>query len=196
MSGRHLQALQELIEGNRRYVEKETVHPDRGAERRAALTEGQEPFATILGCSDSRVPAEIVFDQGLGDLFVVRTAGHVIDQAVLSTLEFGTSELGVPLIFVLGHERCGAVKVTIDAIEGSTGKEAGGPLVEAITPAVETASRMSGDVLDNAVRANIENTIENLKRSHVIAAALERDTVGIAGGLYDLDTGLVEITVR
>ncbi|MEX0875767.1 MAG: carbonic anhydrase [Actinomycetota bacterium] len=197
MADRGDEALRALLDGNRRYVGKETVHPDRSEERRAALTGGQEPFATILGCSDSRVPAEIVFDQGLGDLFVVRTAGHVVDEAVLGTLEFGVSELGVPLIFVLGHERCGAVEVTNRAIddpadaEGSTRS-----LIEAIMPALVRASNRPGDLLNNAVRANIEMTIERLEASPVIASALSQGKIKIAGGLYDLDTGLVEVTVR
>jgi carbonic anhydrase len=189
-------ALRALLDGNQRYVANATTHPDRTQERRAELSRSQEPFATILGCADSRVPAELVFDGALGDLFVVRTAGHVIDEAVLGTIEFGTEELGIPLIFVLGHERCGAVKATISAIEGSDGSTGStSSLIRAIMPAVDAALDRSGDLWDNAVRANISVSIDRLKDSPVLAAAIERGAIKIAGGLYDLETGLVEVTV-
>ncbi len=187
-------ALKALLEGNRRYSSNETVHSDRGAERRAALTEGQEPFATIVGCADSRVPAEIVFDRGLGDLFVVRTAGHVIDEAVLATIEFGVEQLHIPLIFVLGHEGCGAVKAALDASELTDGSNPANPLIAAISPAVVQAKSAAGDPLGNAVRANIELTIEKLKLSKVLGPAIEDGRLKIVGGLYDLDTGVIELT--
>ena len=187
-------ALEALIEGNRRYASSQTVHPDRGAERRAALSEKQEPFATIVGCADSRVPAEFVFDRGLGDLFVVRTAGHVVDEAVLATIEFGAIELGVPLIFVLGHEGCGAVEAALSASEGAEVSDHAQPLIKAIMPAVDDTKSLAGDPLDNAVRANIELTLDRLGRSESLAPMINTGTIKIVGGLYYLDTGVISLT--
>lgn len=187
-------ALHALIEGNRRYASNQTIHPDRGAERRAALSEKQEPFATIVGCADSRVPAEFVFDRGLGDLFVVRTAGHVVDEAVLATIEFGAIEVGIPLIFVLGHEGCGAVKATLSASEGADVSDHAQPLIKAIMPAVEKTKNLAGDPADNAVRANIELTLDRLERSESLAPALRNGTIKMVGGLYDLDSGVIHLT--
>jgi carbonic anhydrase len=188
-------ALETLIEGNRRYASNQTVHPDRGAERRAALSEKQEPFATIVGCADSRVPAEFVFDRGLGDLFVVRTAGHIVDEVVLATIEFGAIELGIPLIFVLGHEGCGAVKAALNANEGAEVSDHAQPLIKAIMPAIRKTKSLSGDPVGNAVRANIELTLDRLKLSESLAPDLRNGKIKIVGGLYDLDTGVVEVTV-
>jgi carbonic anhydrase len=187
-------ALEALIEGNRRYASDQTAHPDRGAERRAALSERQEPFATIVGCADSRVPAEFVFDRGLGDLFVVRTAGHVVDEAVLATIAFGAIELGIPLIFVLGHEGCGAVTAALRASEGSEVSDHARPLIKAIMPAVDKTRSLAGDPLNNAVRANIDLTIDRLKLSESLAPDLRNGRIKIVGGLYELDTGVIEVT--
>lgn len=190
-------ALQRLKDGNQRYVANKTVDPNQTERRRVELAQGQHPFATILGCVDSRVPPELVFDRGLGDLFVIRTAGQVLDKAVVGSIEFGAAELGIPLIVVMGHENCGAVKATIDALEKPAGEAHGsiGALVEAITPAVEAAREQSGDLLDNAVRINIENVVNALKQSPILAEALSQGKVKIVGGRYDLDTGAVEMTV-
>ena len=187
-------ALRALLEGNRRYAADSTDHPERSAERRVALTQGQEPFATIVGCADSRVPAEYVFDRGLGDLFVVRTAGHVVDEAVLASIEFGALELGTPLIFVLGHEGCGAVKAALSASEGAAVSDHAEPLIDAIMPAVERARSLAGDTLDNAVRANVALTLELLQRSEALLPALHTGSVKIVGGLYELDSGVVHLT--
>lgn len=190
------EALQRLMEGNRRYVADKTVDPNQTEARRVEVAQGQKPFATILGCVDSRVPPEIVFDRGLGDLFVIRTAGQVIDRAVLGSIEFGAFELGIPLILVLGHEKCGAVHATIEALEHNAEAEGSiGSLVEGIQPAVEAVRDQPGDLLDNAVRANVELVVRHLKESPILAELLEHGKVQIAGGRYDLDTGAVEITV-
>lgn len=183
-----------MLEGNRRYAADATDHPDRSTERRAALTHGQEPFATIVGCADSRVPAEYVFDRGLGDLFVVRTAGHVVDQAVMATIEFGVIELGTPLVFVLGHEGCGAVQAALSASEGNEVSNHARPLITAIMPAVEKARGLAGDPADNAVRANIDLTLARLKQSEPLARALRMEKIKIVGGLYDLETGVIHLT--
>ncbi len=190
------EALQILKEGNQRYVANKTIDPNQSEARRVEVAQGQNPFATILGCVDSRVPPEIVFDRGLGDLFVIRTAGQVIDQAVLGSIEFGAFELGIPLIFVLGHEKCGAVNATIEALEQNAQADGSiGVLVEGIQPAVESVRSQPGDLLDNAVNANVELGVARLKESPILAELLEQGKLKIVGGRYDLDTGAVEITV-
>lgn len=187
------EALQRLKDGNRRYVANKAVHPNQTESRRLEAAQGQHPFATILGCVDSRVPPEIIFDRGLGDLFVIRTAGHVLDTAVIGSIEFGVAELGIPLLVVLGHEKCGAVKATIEALETHAEAEGSiGFLVEGIAPAVERAKERSGDLLENAVRANVEIAVNQLAGSPVLAEALHAGKIKIVGGRYDFDTGVVE----
>ena len=141
------------------------------------------------------MPAEYVFDRGLGDLFVVRTAGHVVDEAVLATIEFGAKELGIPLIFVLGHEQCGAVNAALRASDGAKASAHAQPLIDAIMPAVDKARSGTGNTLDNAVRANIELTVDRLKESTALATGPVNGAIKIVGGLYDLDTGVVQLTV-
>lgn len=186
------EALARLREGNQRFVADKEGHPNSSPSRRTTVAAGQQPFATILGCVDSRVPPELIFDRGLGDLFVIRTAGHTLDRAVTGSIEFGAAELKIPLILVLGHERCGAVKATIDFLGGSG--EAPGDiamLVEAITPAVEAARARPGDLLDNAVEINVTRTIATLRTSSVLAGLIAQGKAKITGAVYDLDTGAV-----
>jgi carbonic anhydrase len=190
------EALLRLQEGNQRYSANKTVDPNQTETRRVELAQGQHPFATILGCVDSRVPPELVFDRGLGDLFVIRTAGQVLDQAVIGSLEFGAAELGIPLLVVLGHEKCGAVKATIETLEKHAKAEGSIEfLVEKIAPAVETARQQTGELLDNAVRANVALVVSQLKASPILAEAMHAGKLKIVGGRYDLDTGLVEFLV-
>ncbi len=150
------EALKKLIGGNKFYVAGKSRHPHQTIERRTELAKGQNPFAVILGCSDSRVPPEILFDQGLGDLFVVRVAGNVVDNAVQGSIEYAVEELGVPLIMVLGHERCGAVKAAVDVVE--KGGELPGQIetiIDKIKPAVEKVKGKPGDLLENAINENV-----------------------------------------
>ena len=140
------------------------------------------------------MPPELIFDRGLGDLFVIRTAGQVIDKAVLGSLEFGVEELDIPLLLVLGHERCGAVKATVEALEQGTAVPAEIRfLVEGIKPAVERVKDQSGDLLDNAVRANVELVVGQLKKSSILADAMTQGRLKIVGARYDLDTGVVDV---
>lgn len=188
------EALQRLREGNERYVANKSTDLNESQSRRVELAQGQNPFATIFSCVDSRVPPELVFDRGLGDLFVIRTAGHVIDNAVLGSLEYGVAELKIPLLMVLGHEKCGAVKATVEAVEKNATAEAEiNWLVDGIRPAVEEVKAQPGDLLDNAVKANVMLTVERLKGSAILSEALEKSELRIVGGRYDLDTGMVDI---
>ena len=187
-------ALNNLMAGNARYMQGSPIHPNQSAERQAEVAQGQQPWAAILGCIDSRVPPEIVFDQGLGDLFVARTAGQVIDNVVLGSLEFAVEE-GVKLIMVLGHQSCGAVKATIQTLQTNGHAEGQiATLVEAIKPAVIEAESQPGDLLDNSVRANVALEVEYLKSSsQIILDALDQGTIELVGARYDLGTGAVSV---
>ena len=187
-------ALNRLLEGNVRYVEGSPIHPNQSAERQAEVAQGQHPWAAILGCVDSRVPPELVFDQGLGDMFVARTAGQVIDDAVMGSLEFAVEE-GVKLLMVLGHQSCGAVKATINAIQtGSVPEGRIGSVVEAIKPAVMQAQSQTGDLLDNSVKANVALEVQYLmSSSSVISHAADQGEIKVVGARYDLATGAVAV---
>jgi carbonic anhydrase len=184
-------AQQKLIDGNKRYVDMKMSHPDQTAERRAVVAKGQHPFAAVLSCSDSRVPPEVIFDQGLGDLFIIRLAGNILDVAALGSLEYAVEHLGVKYIMVLGHERCGAVEATI---KGGEAHGHIGSLVKAIQPAVNEAKNMPGDLLDNAVRANVTMVVQQLKSSEpIMKESVKKGALSIAGARYDLDDGEVTI---
>ena len=184
-------ALEKLMEGNQRYIQQKRTFPDQARSRIVEVAQGQHPFATILACSDSRVAPEIIFDQGLGDLFDIRVAGNFLDDVVLGNIEYATLELGVPLLVILGHERCGAVKAALDgkAVPGHIGT-----LVAAIQPAVDATKNRGGDAWDNAVRANVKMNVNNLKSSSpLLAAAVKARQLKVVGARYDLDSGKVEI---
>lgn len=189
------QALDRLKAGNLRYVENRTVDPNQSQQRRIDIAQSQKPFATILGCVDSRVPPELIFDRGLGDLFVIRSAGQVLDDAVVGSLEFGIAELDTMLLVVLGHERCGAVKATIESIEHhQTLPGSMAALAEAIRPAVEQTAGQAGDHLDNAVHANITLVSQRLQTSPILSSAISQGKLQIVGAYYDLDSGIVTFT--
>lgn len=183
-----------LIQGNKRFVSGELTYVHSSPEERASLTNGQQPFAVVVGCADSRVPPELVFDQRLGQLFVVRVAGQVLDDPSLGSIEYAVEHLGSRLIVVLGHEKCGAVKA---AVEGGEAPGHIHSLVDAIKPAVEKAHEMPGELLDNAVRANVDRVVEQLKTSGPILDELVRHgEVAVVGGIYDLDSGKVEFMTK
>jgi len=186
-----------LEEGNARFLEGKVGHPDQGMVRRKQLgSDGQAPFACVLACADSRVPPELVFDQGLGDLFVVRSAGQVVDRAVLGTLQFGVTEFRTPLLVVLGHTRCGAVKATVEALAkharpSGTDVDA---LLTAIAPAVHEAEELGAkgdDLLTVAVDNNVDRVVGQLNAAKVIAVAVKSRKLKILGATYDLETGEV-----
>jgi carbonic anhydrase len=184
-------ALQKLMDGNRRYIKQKRTFPDQGRSRIVEVAKGQHPFAIVLCCSDSRVVPEILFDQGLGDLFDIRVAGNVLDDAIIGTMEYAVAELGTPLVMILGHERCGAVKAALDGkpVPGKIGS-----LVAAIKPAVDSIKSQPGDAWDNAVKANVKMNVNKLKQSSsIIAQAVKAGKLKVVGGRYDLDTGTVEM---
>jgi carbonic anhydrase len=188
-------AWRRLREGNERFVSGTSSHPNQDASRRSSLVENQHPFAVIFGCSDSRLAAEIIFDLGLGDAFVVRTAGHVLDDAVLGSLEYSVSVLGVPLIVVLGHDSCGAVTATKTAVE--TGEMPVGfmrSLVERLTPAVLTSRRNNQDSINEMVVENVKQASRHLvDSSRVITAAVEGGQASVIGLAYSLADGRADL---
>jgi carbonic anhydrase len=189
------QALAELLDGNRRFVTSMRTYPDQSTRVQRELSTAQKPFAVVLTCSDSRVPPEDIFDQGLGDLFVVRLAGNIVDQAVRGSIEYAVGEFGTPLIMVLGHQNCGAVAATLKTLQPPFTTPAGavGTLVAAIAPAVESVRGRPGDLLDNAVRANASQSAAQLRATSELATSLDSGAVKLVVGYYSLQDGTVSI---
>jgi len=184
------EAISKLKEGNGRYTSGNLQHPGQTSERRAELAKTQHPFATILSCSDSRVPPEIVFDQGLGDLFIVRVAGNVINDEGLGSVEYSVDHLGSRLILVLGHQNCGAVKAARETI-AAKGNAPGHieSLVTAIKPAVEATAK---EDLDATIKANVKHVVQALRSSTpILKAEVDSGKIQVIGGYYSLDTGAV-----
>lgn len=185
------QALKLLLEGNQRFVAGKLEHPNQTPARRAEVAKGQAPFAAVLACSDSRTPPEIIFDRGLGDIFTVRVAGNVADQVVIESLDYSVKHLGVRVVMVLGHRRCGAV---IAAVEGhEENDEDIGPMLKELKPAVEATRGMKGDPVENAVHENVKLVMKNLAASQELSAMVKSGELKIVGGIYDLDTGTIEM---
>jgi carbonic anhydrase len=188
-------ALAELVAGNRRFVEGERAHPNQDAHRRTQVAQGQKPFALIFGCSDSRVAAEIIFDRGLGDLFVVRTAGHIIDNGVLGSIEFGADLLQIPLVVVLGHDGCSAIKTTMQA--HATGQMPGGyvrHVVELVMLSVLTGHRAGLVSVDEMVAEHTRQTAQLLTdRSVAIARRIADGSCAIVAMEYTLTEGRVRL---
>ncbi|MBW4588503.1 MAG: carbonic anhydrase [Aetokthonos hydrillicola CCALA 1050] len=183
-------ALEKLLEGNQRFTQHHPQYPDQSAARLLEVAQAQHPFATILSCADSRVPPEIIFDQGIGDVFDIRIAGNIAIPEAIGSIEYAAVLLGTPVVMVLGHERCGAVTATVQkqALLGNIGT-----FVQAIKPALEKVSGQSGDAVENAVVANVQYQIERLGRSQLLTERVESGKLKIVGGRYDLDTGKVTI---
>ena len=194
------EALQRLRDGHQRFVSNNRgrhATPDRA--QRAALANGQHPFAIILGCSDSRVPPEIVFDQGLGELFVVRVAGNIAAPAQIGSVEFAARHFDTRLVVVLGHSRCGAVLATLKHLETSADERSPHlqSIVECVRPSVEgllksDVARDRAALVQDAVRANIRASVTRLRRSAILADLAEADGLVVVGAEYSLDTGSVE----
>jgi len=181
--------LAELTAGNAHHVAHRYQHPHETAERQRELASSQSPHAEILSCADSRVPPELIFDQGLGDLFIIRVAGNVVSDTELGSLEYGAEHLHVPLLVVLGHQHCGAVTA---AVEGGEAEGHIAALVNLLRPAVEKTRAMPGDHVENAVTANVEMVVKQLRASTpVLAKLVSEGKLKVVGAVYSLDTGKV-----
>lgn len=193
------QALKELMAGNKRFINSMNESCMQSTlEHRMKVAEGQNPFAVILACADSRVPPEIIFDQWIGDLFVVRVAGNIVtpqNYGILGSIEYGVAALGVNLIMVLGHSRCGAVDSAIKAIKSGTAYPGSiGTIVQAIKPSVEKAKSEPGDLLQNAIQENVRLGVSRINGTDpVIAPMVKEGKVKVVGGNYDLVTGEVTL---
>ncbi len=186
-------ALKQLIAGNQRYVAGSPRHPHQTADRRQQLADGQQPIAAILGCADSRVAPELLFDQGIGDIFTVRVAGNIVDAVVENSLEFAVEQLGVPLIVVLGHESCGAVQAAVAALTaGQDIANHPNSLVQAIAPVARSAAARAGDPITNTVRDNVYLSVDRLRSAPDIAPHVDTGALQIIGAYYYLDSGEVE----
>ena len=182
-------ALKLLLEGNQRFVDGKPERPNQDTTRRAALVGGQQPFAAILSCSDSRTAPEIIFDRGLGDLFIVRNAGNVPGPFAQESLYYATAHLGTRLILVLGHTKCGAVAATLSGQTRDIPETA-----KEIEPAVAKSKSMSGDALDNAISENVRLTVQKLSTWPPLAEMIKAGNLQIVGAVYYLDSGRVIVT--
>lgn len=190
------QAWERMLEGNHRFVTDQNTEIFQDSVKRATHATAQHPFALVLGCSDSRVAAEIIFDQGLGELFVVRTAGHVLDSAVLGSVEFGVEVLGIPLIVVLGHDSCGAVKAAMESVQ--TGNLPGGfvrDIVQKVLPSNVAVGAGEGDVTAESVGAeHVAQTVQLLnERSRIVNETVEAGRLAIVGATYRLADGRIQV---
>jgi carbonic anhydrase len=203
------EALQKLMDGNTRYVESKFTNGSRiDTTSRKALAHSQKPYAVILTCSDSRVPPEIIFDQGLGEIFVIRVAGNVPDPVVLGSIEYAAEHLGSPLVMVLGHERCGVVKATVEAKGKSTGSKNIDAIVKIVDASVKAAAKdceackadpkcaksKTDEFVECVVDANAKRIAANLtKQSKILKHLAEEKKIKIVAAKYDLDDGLVTL---
>ncbi len=193
-----LDALNRLRDGNQRFAANQPSHSKDAKSRRAELIGGQQPFAIILGCSDSRVPPEIIFDQGLGDLFVIRVAGNIVAPSQIGSVEFAATEFGTRLVVVLGHSQCGAIVETVDQLRSPAEENSRniGAIVDFVRPSVEAVldSTLALDELTaRAVRENVRTSVEQMRHGSEIIERLERDEgLVIVGAEYSLESGLVD----
>ncbi len=179
------EALKKLMDGNQRFVNNKRKHPNQSSLRLTEVAQGQNPFAAVLGCADSRVPVEMIFDQGLGDIFVVRNAGNIATPEEIGSLEFGTLILEAKVLMVMGHQNCGAVQATIagNAVPGSIST-----IVDAIKPAVQP-----NQTIEESVKSNIKLQVKNLQNSPIISQMMQEGKLKVVGGYYNLETGIIEI---
>ena len=188
------ESLLKLLEGNKRFISGQLTTKDCSVEKRQELTKGQHPFATVLSCSDSRVPPEVIFDEGLGDVFIVRVAGNVVESTTLGSIEYGAEHLHTPLLVILGHESCGAVKATLEAKGTPHGNI--GAIIKKIMPAVKTAKKAKKDpeeTLNLAVQENVKNTYKDIMKSKIIRELVHEGKLKILTAEYYLGTGKVEL---
>ena len=183
-------AMAVLLEGNARYIAHKETHPDSSLERRHDLIKGQHPYAIIVGCADSRVPPEMIFDAGLGDLFVIREAGNVVDDIVIGSVEYAVQHLGVKLVVVLGHESCGAVTAAVNHTkEGHITS-----IVKAIQPALIASKGQPGDAVHNCVLANARHVAKQIRAAKpILAKAVEKGEIKIVAAVYEIESGKVVV---
>jgi len=195
-----VEALARLRDGNRRFVTNQTAAPVlSGHARRAALVAGQEPFAIVLGCSDSRVPAELVFDQGFGDLFVIRVAGNIVAPSQVGSIEFAAARFGTPLVVVMGHSQCGAIIATLEELLGHANNQSRNlrSIVDRVRPSVEALlpGRRDEDaeaLVRDAIRANVRASVNHLRHgSELLEQLIRNDGLLVVGAEYSLETGIV-----
>lgn len=195
------EALERLREGNYRFAsDARSSETSNRRSRREELTTGQEPFAIILGCSDSRVPAEMIFDQGLGDLFVIRVAGNIVASSQVGSVEFAAARFGTRLVVVLGHSQCGAILATLEELQQPTANQSKNlcSIVDRVRPSVEAllATELRHDpaaLVQQAVRANVRGSVNHLRNgSEVLERLIQNDGLLVVGAEYSLDTGLVD----
>lgn len=191
------ESFKKLIEGNKRFIKGESIHPNLSQELRDSLVSKQKPFAAVIACSDSRVPVEIIFDVGIGDLFVIRSAGHVLSKEALGSLEYAVKELGVKCVMVLGHDNCGAVNSALAIYKTqkyndlSTNLQA---LLNHIYPVFDNLDTSHDKILDRAVKANIKYQVKDIiEKDAYLAEKVQAKEILVVGAKYSLDTGLVEI---
>ncbi|WP_267592819.1 carbonic anhydrase [Carbonactinospora thermoautotrophica] len=188
------QVLDSLLEGNHRFARDRMLRPNTDAQRRLELVAEQRPHTLVLSCADSRVPPELIFDQGLGDLFVVRSAGHVLDDGTLASIEFGVSQLRIPLLMVLGHTACGAAEASVMSLR--SGQDLPGHLkrlVERLRPAYEEALLKPGDLVENTIVAHVRQVARAIRENPVVAEAVEAGRLAVVAARYDMATGRVEL---
>jgi len=184
-------ALQTLLDGNKRFAAMKQTHPNQDAARRDEVKGGQRPFAVIVGCSDSRIPPEILFDQGIGDLFVIRLAGNIVDDTALGSIEYAVDHLGTRLVVVLGHAKCGAVTATA---KGGEAHGHIGSIIKLIAPAVDQVKGKPGDLVDNAIKENARLVAATIASSKPMLEKMAREEkIAIIPAYYNIDTGLVEM---
>lgn len=187
------EALADLLAGNRRFASGRPRYGHHVANA-AAKSGGQEPYAVVVGCIDSRVPLEAVFDQNFGSICVARSGAHVLDQSIIGSVEFAVAELHASLVMVLGHERCGAIAATVESMRTDTHPSGSlGYLVEQIAPAVAAAGVHDDDVHRNALREHVARTVERLRGVERLAIADREGRAHVVGAVYDLDTGVVTV---
>lgn len=189
------QALKAMKDGNANYLTDAPVRTAQGRDRRIEIALGQTPFCVLVSCSDSRVSPEILFGRGLGELFIVRNAGNTIDTTALGSIEYAVAQLGVPLILVMGHSRCGAVEAAVSVVrDNTTFPGAIGQMIEPIVPAVLSVRDKPGDFVENAVRANVDRTVSRLRSAAepLLTDPQKTGKLRVVGAAYSLDTGNVD----
>lgn len=185
------EALQKLIDGNKRFVSMKPTHPNQDKNRRDEVKAGQSPFAIVVGCSDSRIPPEILFDQGIGDLFIIRLAGNIVDDTALGSVEYAADHLGTRLVVVLGHAKCGAVTA---AAKGGEAHGHIGSIIQLIAPAIERVKDQSGDLVDNAIKENARLVAKTIASSGpILSKMVEEGRIAVFPVYYSIDTGVVEL---